>query len=154
MQWGRCPRFMLMVLVGGLAGCGGDGHRTPEVAEATLTVTINGQPLPQAKVTLTPTESGFGASAIAMGVTDDAGKVTLMCGGKPGACIGTNKVTVVDAAGVEDERTDDGNQQTAADVKKGPKNRPIPARFANLAQSDLTLTIKADQKEYTLDLKR
>src|SRR5262245_19002646 len=78
-----------------LGGCKG-GRRSPTITEAEVVVTINGQPLPNALVTLTPATPGYAGNAIASGVTDESGKAALSCGGKPGACVGANKVTVID----------------------------------------------------------
>src|SRR5262245_56716024 len=124
------------------AGCG-NRTRTPNRVEAQVVVTINGQVLPNALVTLTPTEAGFGGDAIATGVTDESGRAKLTCGGKPGACAGTNKVTVTEAPMPEEARGEDaGSQAKAAQHQKGLKNRPIPPKYASLAQSDATLDIK------------
>jgi hypothetical protein len=78
-----------------------------------------------------------------------------MCGGKPGACIGTNKVTVTEA-GSEEARSDDPDeaQRKAAQARVGLKNRPIPEKYSNLVQSGLTLDVTRDKKEYKLELTR
>jgi len=137
-----------------LGGCKG-GRRSPTITEAEVVVTINGQPLPNALVTLTPTTPGYAGNAIASGVTDESGKAVLSCGGKPGACVGANKVTVIDAPAPEEARGDsDQAQVKAAAYQRSLKNRPIPPQYANLAQSDATIEVKQGQKEYKLDLKR
>src|SRR5262249_2200202 len=82
-------------------GCRG-GQRSPTITEAEVVVTTNGQPLANALVTLTPAAPGYAGNAIASGVTDETGKAALSCGGKPGACVGANKVTVIDAPAPEE----------------------------------------------------
>src|SRR5262245_4883273 len=96
-----------------LGGCKG-GRRSPTITEAEVVVTINGQPLPNALVTLTPATPGYAGNAIASGVTDESGKAALSCGGKPGACVGANKVTVIDAPAPEEARGDSGEAQAKA----------------------------------------
>jgi hypothetical protein len=137
-----------------LAGCG-VGRVPPTLTEAEVVVTINGQPLPNALVTLTPASGGYGGEAIATGVTDESGLARLSCGEKAGASVGPNKVTVVDAPPPEAARGDDAAAQAAAEqYRKSLKNRPIPPQYATLAKSDATLDIKPGQKEYKLALKR
>ncbi|MFO0877156.1 MAG: hypothetical protein U0840_07250 [Gemmataceae bacterium] len=130
-------------------------NASPTLTEVELVVMINGQPLPNALVTLTPTASGLGGAGIASGVTDDSGLVRFTAGGKQGAAIGVNKVTIIDAPPSEELRGEDPEaQQKLAQYQKRLKNRPIPAKLGNLAQSDVDLDIKAGQKQYKLDLTR
>jgi hypothetical protein len=152
----RLAVVVLAAAVVAVAGCGGDTHARPDLAEAEVIVTCGGQPLPNAQVTLTPTDTKYGGSAIATGVTDEGGRAKLSCGGKPGACVGVNKVTVTEAPGSEESRSDDPDvsQKREAEARKALKNRPIPPKYATLASSDLTLDVKKDQKEYKIDLKR
>jgi hypothetical protein len=90
-----------------------------------------------------------------LGTTDDAGRAKLSSPGKPGACVGPNKVTVTDAPAPAEVRGDDQEaQRKAGEYKRGLKNRPIPPQYANLAQSDVSVEVKRDQKEYKIDLKR
>lgn len=151
----RAAAFVLVAACLAVAGCGGgDSHAKPDLTEAEVMVTIGGQPLPNALVTLSPTDTKYGGSASASGVTDASGRAKLSCGGKPGACIGANKVTVAEAP--DENRSDDPDvaQKQEARRQAELKNRPIPAKYATLAQSDLTLEIKKGQTEYKLELKR
>lgn len=148
-------RVAALGLVLTLLGCGGGGHKTPDLTEAVVVVTLNGQPLPNAEVTFTPSTAGYGPDAISTGVTDDAGRAKLTTGGKPGACVGPNKVTVIDAPPPEDTRSEDQQAQVrASQYMRSLKNRPIPPKYATLAQSDLTVEVKKGQAEYPIELKR
>jgi hypothetical protein len=135
-------------------GCGG-GVRPPALTEAKVTVLLAGQPLPNALVTFTPAASHYGADAIASGVTDAQGVAQLVCGTKPGACIGLNRVTVMEAPLGEEARSDDPQAQAKASKQlKELKNRPIPPRYATLADGGIEVEIKAGQVEYKLELTR
>ena len=71
-------------------GCGGRG--TPDLGKVSGTVTLDGQPLPQAKVEFQPTADGGSASSA---TTDDQGKYELMYSvGIEGAQIGEHKVRI------------------------------------------------------------
>jgi hypothetical protein len=149
------PAMIVALIVGLhlLAGCG--GKSVPTLTEAEVLVMINGQPLPNALVTLTPSAAGLGGDAIASGVTDESGRAKVTAGGKAGACVGKNKVTVVDAPAPEEARGEDGAaQMKAAQYQKSLKNRPIPPQYATLAQSEASVDVKKGQKEYKLELKR
>jgi hypothetical protein len=138
----------------GLAGCGDSIIPTPEPVECEVVVTINGQPLPNAMVTLTPTER-YSGTAIATGVTDETGRAKLMCCGKAGACPGKNSVTVTDPPGSEESRGESAQAQMKATAEAvGLKNRPIPAQYGLLGKSGLSVDVKKDQKEHKVELKR
>jgi hypothetical protein len=133
---------MLALVAASAGGCGPRAGKSPDLAEAVVIVTIGGQPLPHALVTFTPTGS-YGSDAFATGVTDESGRATLSSGGKPGACLGPNKVTVVDAPAPEEVRGDDlESQRKSSEYRLKLKNRPIPNQYSNLAQSDLTVEVQ------------
>jgi hypothetical protein len=146
------PAVLLAVVATVAAGCG--GPRPPDLAPVQITVTLNGQPLPNARVVFTPTTPGYAGEAISAGVTDDSGKATLTCNGKPGACTGPNSVTVAEGPAGDDRERDDASQSVASPAQRKLKNRPIPSRYAVAGQTDLTIEIKAGQVDYQLDLKR
>lgn len=138
----------------GIVGCK-ESKATPTLTEVEMIVTINGAALPHALVTLTPTDSTFGGNAIASGVTDEAGKVKFQIAGKPGAAVGQNKVTVADPPPPDELRGESPEAQAKLDAyHRSLKNRPIPPKYGVLIQSDATVEIKKDQKDYKLDLKR
>ncbi|HVL14436.1 MAG TPA: hypothetical protein VM529_17825, partial [Gemmata sp.] len=97
----------LAALVLALAGCGGTATQAaPDLTDAEVVVTLNNQPLPNAQVTLTPADEKYGGAAVATGVTDAAGRAKLTCGGRPGACLGPNRVTVAEGPPPDDARSD------------------------------------------------
>jgi hypothetical protein len=76
-----------MVVVFLLAGCGGPAN----VGKVSGTVTLDGQPLPDATVTFSPVKEGSSA----LGKTDSSGYYSLRyTGGASGAEIGENKVMI------------------------------------------------------------
>lgn len=155
----RCFAPAALLFCAAAWGCGGAGPKAPALTEAEVVVTINGQPLPNALVTLNPTDASLGAGGIASGVTDESGRAKLSVSGKPGAAVGANKVTVVEGpAGADvrgsDSHDDDAQKRAIQQQGKALKNRPIPEKYSNLAQSDLSLDIKTGQKDYKLELKR
>jgi hypothetical protein len=146
----RCWIFFALAV--GLVGCGGK-TKAPELTEAEGVVTVNGQPLPNAQVTFTPTASGVSGQAIARGVSDDQGRYRLTCDGQPGAVVGENVVTITEGPTPDDVRGEDGQAKYKEFAAK-LKNRPIPAIYANVAKSPLRVTVKAGQKDYPLVLQR
>jgi hypothetical protein len=142
------------IVLAALAGC--NTQSSLDMTEAEVVVTINNQPLPNAQVSLFPSDAKAGPNAIAIGVTDATGRAKLSIGAKPGACVGPNKVTITEAPPPAEARSDDPDeaQRKNAAYAAGLKNRPIPAKYATVAQSDSSIDVKKDQKEYKIDLKR
>ncbi|MGE5191536.1 MAG: hypothetical protein ACM3U2_03480 [Deltaproteobacteria bacterium] len=84
------PHFLVSAFIAAiLAGCNPEGESAVSLAEAGGVVTFKGAPLPDATVMFVP-EKG----PVASGVTDLSGKFKLMTGSRPGATVGTCKVTV------------------------------------------------------------
>ena len=131
-----------------LSGC---SKAPPPVVPAATVVRLNGQPLPHALVELIPTTAGFGFDSVATGTTDEKGRCQLTCRGQPGACAGEHRVTVRNAPYPDAVR---GNQAEEAKFNAGLKNRPIPEKYGVAAQTPVTVTVTADQPEYTVELKR
>ncbi|WP_166824398.1 carboxypeptidase-like regulatory domain-containing protein [Thalassoroseus pseudoceratinae] len=92
-------RFAIVVCVFGLAaGCSSAPDDMPDVAEVTGTVTFNGEPLTDARITFQP-ESGRPSSA----TTGSNGEYTLMYNeNTPGAKIGKHKVSISKANDTKD----------------------------------------------------
>jgi len=136
-----------------LSGC---SKSPPPAVPVEGVVTLNGKPLPNAEVQFVPMIKGFGAEYIAIGTTDEQGHFTLTCAnGQEGACACENKVTVTDPPTPESGRGMSGQaQMAAARFKAALKNRPIPERYGNLAQTPLSITVTADRKDYKLELSR
>jgi hypothetical protein len=130
----------------------GCGKKPPPIVEVEGRVTLRGQPLPKAEVRFYPM-TGFGGEYIAVGETDEEGRFKLSCLGQPGACACENRVTVTEAPVPAEMRGLSGEAQArVARYRAGLKNRPIPDRYANLAQSPLKVTVTADKKEYNIEL--
>src|SRR5690349_16497067 len=91
-------RLLVLCLPLVLLTCG-CGEAPPRLTEVEGTVLLNEKPLPKALVRFVPEANGPGASLIATGITDDKGHFRLTCDMKnePGACVGKNRVVVVDA---------------------------------------------------------
>jgi hypothetical protein len=125
----------------------------PDLVPVEGTLLLGGQPLPNAQITFTPTASGLPGDATATAVTDDTGHFKLTTGGKPGAVPGEHVVTVIEGPTPEDLRGDDA-QDKAAKFQKGLKNRPIPAKYASAAKSDVKVTVAKDKGDYKVELTR
>jgi hypothetical protein len=143
--------WVFLAFAAGILGCG-QKAKPVELVEAEGVVTINGQPLPNAQVTFTPTADVLGP-AIATGVTDDKGHFRLTCNGQSGAAAGENMVTIKEGP-TPDEVRGEQDQSKYAEFAAKLKNRPIPGDYGNPAKTPLRVTVKAGQKEYPLELVR
>jgi hypothetical protein len=142
----------LLITTVALVGC---AKAPPEIVPVEGVVLFNGQPLPHAEVQFVPMAPGLGAEYVASGTTDENGRFTLTCRGRPGACACENRVTVNDAPAPDDARGMSGESQTRVSrYYAALKNRPIPAAYANAARTPLAVTVAAGKTEYRLELKR
>jgi hypothetical protein len=138
----------LVALIVSVAGC----DTGPKQYPATGTVTYDGNPVDGASVTFVSDTAPMG-----IGTTDSAGKFTILTGGKPGAPLGTYKVTVTKSAQIEGMPA----SPTAEDMKnmaaKGPlKSKAlVPAKYAIPQSTDLSVTVTEDAAKnvFPLDLK-
>ncbi|VTS08884.1 DUF4198 domain-containing protein [Tuwongella immobilis] len=151
-------RFVVVMLLG-LIGLGmllpGCAPTPPEIVSVRGTVTLNGKPLPGAEVQFVPMIQGFGGEYIATALTDDQGRYELKVLGKSGACACENRVTVSEGPLPEDARGQSAaSQMRATRFLAALKNRPIPDKYTNLAQSPLKVEVKLGQSEYPLELMR
>ena len=128
------------------------GAERPEIVEAEGVVLLNGKPLPNARVRFCP-ESGSGSAYTAEGVTDEAGRFKLMCHGQPGAVSGENQVVVMEGEIPPDLTRSSAREKLRAYLENLP-NRPIPAIYANVVQTPLTVQVSAAQTNYCIVLKR
>ncbi|MFG0335244.1 MAG: carboxypeptidase-like regulatory domain-containing protein, partial [Maioricimonas sp. JB049] len=83
----RCFCLVLALMVTGCTSPGGDA---PELVEYTGTVTLDGQPLPDAAVMFHPTQSGLNGAA---GQTNSNGEFTLVTGRRTAVMPGSYKET-------------------------------------------------------------
>ena len=134
------------------AGCG--GPTVPPIVLATGVVTINGEPLPNAKVQFLPTAEGLDGNYMARAVTDDDGKFELkMPGDKPGVCSGECIVVVKEGPTPGRRMTQDALEEMES-FRESLANRPIPKAYQNAAETPLRITVKEGQTEYPVELKR
>jgi hypothetical protein len=141
-----------LVLLAGLAGC---AKKPPAVVEVTGVVLLGGQPLPKANVQFVPQLEEFGAEFNSSAVTDEQGRFTLtLMNQQPGAAVGRHKVLVTEHTPDEFRGEGARAQEGMARFRAGLKNRPIPEVYGNVLMSPLEVEVKADQKEYTINLSR
>jgi hypothetical protein len=129
-------------------GCG--KAPPPPILEVEGVVTLDGKPLKKAQVRFIP-QIEFGPEYVASGVTDDLGQFTLLCKGQPGACAGENFV-LVSEADIPARLQSETAQAELAKYFQSLGGRPLPRRYANLADSPLTVTVNAGQKKYDFKL--
>ena len=127
----------------------------PPVVEVSGVVLLDGQPLPKAKVEFVPQLKHFGAQYNSVGITDDQGRFTLMCGiQQPGAVVGKHIVLVDDHIPADFRRADGDTQTRQAQYLAGLKNRPIPEAYKSISTSTVTIEVTAEKKEYEVTLMR
>jgi hypothetical protein len=148
---GRAVALAVLVLAGGCAKV------PPTLTEAEGTVTLNGQPLPNAQVQFVPDLADFGAEYNSVGTTDEQGHFRLTCqgNGQNGAVIAKHRVLVIEApvpAELRGQSSD--SQQKLAAYQAKLKNRPIPTTYSSVGQTPLVIEVTADQKTYAIKLTR
>ncbi len=145
----RRIHWCAILALAGLAGC---AKTPPAIVAVQGVVHLDGAPVNKAEVRFFPGED-FGSEYVAKGITDEAGRFTLMCKGEPGACVGDNHVLVVEAdlpAHLRSERA----QAKLAAYLQSLGGRPLPPRYGNLVDSPLHVNVQEGRKEYVLDLTR
>jgi len=90
MRWGRT---VALVALAGLVGCGGSDEDNIKLVRVTGTITKNGKPLPDAKVSFVP-EAGNKDSTPGVDQTGPEGNYLLRFKGRTGVAPGKYKVTV------------------------------------------------------------
>jgi hypothetical protein len=138
-----------------LASAGGCRRVPPPFTEAGGVVLLDGKPLPNAEVEFFPEVEGFGIDLNSTATTDEEGRFALKgtYNGKSGAAVGTHRVIVTEPPVPAELRSGDA-QGRLAQYLKGQKNRPIPEKYRTAAGTPLRVEVKADQKEYTIELSR
>ncbi len=137
-----------------VAGC---AKGPPPVTEVSGVVTLDGQPLPKARVEFVPDLSGFGAEMNSSAITDEQGRYTLAFTytQQPGAVVGKHHVLVTEAPTPGEYRSmDPQTQAKLTQYMKSLKNRPIPPVYGEINKTPLIIEVKPDQKTYDLTLKR
>lgn len=136
---------MAVVLFG---GCG--KAPPPPIVVADGIVRLDGRPLNNVEVRFIPSID-YGAECVAKGVTDKAGRFTLTCKGQPGACACENRVVIVEAA-LPSRLKGENAQAELARYLQTLGGRPLPQKYANLADNPLVINVTADQQEYPIEM--
>jgi hypothetical protein len=131
------------------AGCGKTLPSPPPIVEVEGVVLLDGKPLNKVEVRFVP-EVNCGVQYIAKGITNQQGRFTLTCNGKPGACECENRVLVLEAPFPAELKGENAQLQLIKYLKS-LGDRP-PSRYANLAESPLVASVQAGKKQYTLEL--
>ena len=138
---------MVCLLSGGLAGC---GSRLTEVKGH---VTYQGQPLADATVVFLPTQG-----QLATGVTDASGQFTLKTGARPGAEVGTYKVSVckysrqIQASEAKPEAIKKLKMYQGGKVPTLPKS-DIPEKYGKPNQSGLQAAVTSNPAQNTFEFR-
>lgn len=145
--------FALMISLSAIVGC---GPSIPELVPASGRLTINGDPVPHAKVSFIPMADGLDGNHTSSGLTDEDGNFSLeIPTGESGAYACLNKITVRDGPAPAAARSQDpGSAQIWDDFKKSLKNRPIPDDYRSLSGTPLEFTVSGDQAEYNIEITR
>jgi hypothetical protein len=151
----RISTVLALMFALGSTGCG-KKKQPPAIVEVQGVVLLNGAPLPFADVTFMPQLEHFGAEYNSTAVTDAEGRFVLKCAkdGKNGAAVGKHKVLILEHTPDEHRGMGREAQEGLAKYHAGLKNRPIPEAYGQLLNTPLEIEVKADQKEYTLQLSR
>lgn len=148
-----------------IVGCKGGDY--PEVADASGTVTMNGQPVEGAKVMFHPVDGG---SRFSHGTTDAEGKFKLSTFGlNDGALIGKHKVTLAkvelpdEATKIDVEAMKKGGivggmpgYQSAMGIGDKKAEKPkfeIPEKYTKIKDSPVEVEVTKDgQNEFTIKI--
>jgi hypothetical protein len=141
----------------GLAGNSGCGPKGPALEAATGVVTLDGEPVDAATVTLVP--SG-GAGGIASAITDAAGRFTITTvvpglGARAGIAAGDYAVTVTKMASSADgsPASDDPGFVPPVPENAAPKiNYLVPKGYSEPTKSGLKATISKGKNELKFEL--
>ncbi len=138
---------LLLALV---AGCGGEV--APPIVPASGVVTLNGKPLPNAKVRFIP-QVDQGSGYIAVGETDSEGRYEVKCQGQAGACACETIVTVSEGDLPEDLLGESAQRKLAVYLKS-LKNRPIPRGYGSPVSTPFQITVTEGEEQYDFVLQR
>jgi hypothetical protein len=140
---------LAVVLIALASGC---GKARPALLPVEGIIRLEGRPLRKVVVRFIPT-SDASPARIAVGVTDESGRYTLTCNGKPGACAGANHVVVTEAELPPLPKDQRGHPQVGP-YFESLGGRPLPRQYANLIDSPLTADVQAGRAQYDFDLTR
>lgn len=147
-----------------LSGCGGKKkpEGLPSLEPTTLTFTVDGKGLANANISLQPVDNKSN-KWVPSGKTDASGKVELQTGGPfKGAPVGEYKVVV--SADEEIDYGEDGpppsrddaqayeDWSRKSDPNKWKRYSPVDAKYTNMADTPLSITIQAGKNAQEFDL--
>ena len=132
-----------------LAGCKAP---PPPIVKAEGVVLLDGKPLNNVEVRFFPMID-YGPEYTAKGITDKQGRFQLTCKGQPGACACENRVIIAEPDLPPHLRSESA-QAALARHFQSLGGRPLPPKYANLADSPLIAHVTADQREYKFELTR
>jgi hypothetical protein len=149
---GKHPKTLTVSLLGLLslvvAGCG-KSLICADTVEGTLT--LDGTPVPGARVEFVPDVSPDTKAPSSSAVTDDKGyyRLTRDDNQKLGAVVGSHRVVIYPG------RTQSGNDRDDPGGRAAPaKQIKVPLTYMNLNQTPLRIEVKQEQKTYDLRLSR
>lgn len=146
-----------IVACAGLAGNSGCGPKGPALQPATGVVTLDGEPVDAATVTLVP---AGGAGGIASGITDAAGRFTITTvvpglGARAGIAAGDYAVTVTKMTSSADgsPASDDPGFVPPVPENAAPKiTYLVPKGYSDPTKSGLEVTISTGKTELKFEL--
>ena len=137
--------WMLIFLVISCIGCSGDSR----VAVVRGTVTLDGEPVPEASLTFMPKDGGRPA----FGITDANGAFTLTTFGEnDGAIPGMHSVTITAVEeNVSDKTEELAEEYGSLSEVMQPRRRPkqtwrVPERYSESKTSELSFEVKRGEK--------
>lgn len=146
----RCARVLIAAALCFAGGCG--KAPPPPIVAVEGVVRLDGRPLKRAEVRFLPAIE-HGAEYVAVGVTDDNGHFKLTCKGQPGACACENYVLIGEAPLPAELRGENAQAELARYFQK-LGGRPIPQKYASLAENALTAKVTLGAKAFEFELRR
>jgi hypothetical protein len=148
----RCLRPLLGLIASiVLVGCG--KPPPPQIVEAEGIVLLDGAPLNHVAVRFVPSIPNDALEYTAVGITEKDGRFKLTCKGEPGACVGENKVLVLEPD-LPPKLMGEKAQVALQKYLQSLGNRPLPRQYANFTNNPLVVTVDPQKKSYKLELKR
>ena len=149
-------RILLLILVLGLPWIVGCGDPAVSYAPVTGRVTLDGQPVANAKILFVPVRYRNTQQEVlpfAYGTTDEDGHYTLRSDGNHrGAVAGQHLIFVSTKYVPTDEKDGKANPESSSAQKSEPRDETIPARYN--VESKLTRTVKrGTANQFNLQLK-
>ena len=132
------------MMMGVLAGCSGGPSDDPDLVPATGTVLYNNKPVSGATITFI-----IEKSPIATGTTDAEGKFSMTTGGRPGAPLGSAKVSVTKVSAAQDNLAsmtpaDMANMAAKGNMAIAATKEEIPSKYNAPDKSGLVATVDKD----------